>query len=203
MSKKTWSLVSAAVVLGLLLWAFKPAPLTPSNKYGKATFTRPTKIAASAKDIAISIDGVDAIAEIPSVPTNHKVSIGVVLPLGVDRELEMIIVVPRLPSQDPDGFEWIDARCDSILPLNSPVPTTLGDGRQFYTNTTFCLRPGEYMVRYYRQIMNFDPEKGPSRNEFVGQSRLVVTESKSTEPTYVPLEDKKSIGRAYRPDDED
>lgn len=204
MPQKKWCLIGLAVVLGLCLWAFTPASLTPAEEYAKATFTRPKRLASSSESFAIFIDGVDALANVPTVASHQKVMIGVVLPPGdVTRECEVILVVPRLPSQDPEGFEWMDFKCDPILALNKPVPTTLGDGRQFYSHTTFSLRPGEYMVRYYRQIIQGDPEKGPPRNEFVGQGRLLVTESESTEPTFVPLEDKKNSVRLYQPDNED
>ncbi len=205
MSQKTWRVVGLVAMLTLVVcwWAFRGKPSTPNEVYTKAAFTRPTRLAPSSGEFAVFIDGMDALAEVPTVASNQEIPIVVILPQdSAPGLLESIWVVPRLPSQDPEGFEWMDALCDLILGLPSPVPTPLGEGRECNTRGTFRLRPGEYVLRYYRQISNFDAEKGPPRNEFLGQGRLRVIPSESTEPSFVPLEDKKNIMRLFKPESE-
>ena len=57
------------------------------------------------------------------------------------------------------------------------------------------LRAGDYVVRYYRQTMSFDAEKGPPVTEFLGEGRLIVIKSKSDDSDcgYFPLSDRKNL----------
>lgn len=201
MSRKNLLLVGAAAILFLALcfWGMKK-PITPAQQHYRAAMTRPTQLAPSASEVSIYINGVDAFRDVPRVASHQKLNIGVILPASEGNHLADIMnVVPRLPSQGPEGFQWTDLLCDPVLSLNHPVPAVLGEGRQFYTSMTFCLPPGEYIVRYYRTITHFDPEKRPPVNEFVGQGRLEITASVSAENTYVPLEVKKNTFRLFDP----
>ena len=60
--------------------------------------------------------------------------------------------------------------------------------------TTFHLQPGDYVLRYYRQFHHIDTERVP-RTEFIAEGRLRVTPSTSTEPSFIPLENKKRLIR--------
>jgi len=205
MSRKTYGVVGLGAMLAIAayLGIFSEKPRTPSEEQARAAFTRPTVLAPAAGDFGIFIEGVDALSEVPKVPCNELVSLMLALPPNDPQEVESIWIVTRLPSQGPEGFEWMDIHCDVMLGLNDPKPATLGDGRQFRMKAKFSLKPGDYVVRYYRQLSHFDPEKGPPRNEYLGQGRLEVTASKSESPSFLPLEDKRNTIHLLRPQSEE
>ena len=208
MSRKTWGLVGlgTTLILALFWWAFRGKPLTPLEERTKIAFTRPTRLAPSSEEYSIFINGDDALKQIPSVPSNQKVSIAVFAPEDSTPDIfkkNLLLIIPRLSSQGPEGFEWMCTRCDLIVGLRNAPRPALGEGQAFKAHATFNLKPGEYVLRFYHQFGPFDAENGPDQTEFVGQGQLKVTASKSTEPSFVPLEDKRSMIPLMRPEDEE
>ena len=199
MSWKTWSVVGLGVVLAVYWGGLMRKRSTPSDEYTKAAFTRPTMLSPSSSEFGISYGGVDALSDVPKVESNQKVAILVHLPPCSSQETEMIWIVPRLPDQGPEGFDWMDLSCEIRLVLSGARPPVLGDGR--VVEAKFKLSPGQYTLRYYREIVYIDGEQGPPQIEFMGQGQLQVTPSKSTEPTFVPLEDPHRI-QLYKPENE-
>ena len=196
MSRKTMGVVGLGTASAFVIWflMFKPQVITASNEYGKAAFTRPTTPSTASKDFKIQIDGVDGLTAVPRVECCAKTTVEVILPQKPGRLTEILFVVPRLPSQGDEGFQWMDTQgCDLLLGLNR-------DGRpvELHKNITrmkaaFRLQPGEYVVRYYRQSINSDPEQGPPLTELLGVGRLVVVEPKSGEADcgLIPLSSEK------------
>lgn len=182
MSRKTLGVVGLCTALACAAWflMFKPQPMTASQEYAQAAFTRPTTPSTASQDFQIRIAGVDGLTAVPTVESCTKTEVEVILPQKPGQLIEILFVVPRLPSQGEEGFHWMDTQgCDLLLALNR-------DGRpvEFHKNTTrrketFRLQPGEYVVRYYRQSNQADPEKGPPVTELLGEGRLVVIPPKS------------------------
>ena len=199
----------AVVGLGILLcvagvwWALSSKTLTPAQQHAVAAFTRPVMPAPALKGFQVFIAGVDAIHETPVVESTRHVDMTVILPKNdaPGDLLDLLFIVPRL-DQSPEGFAWTDAQCDQMHGLNDPQPTPEGDGRSFAVQGAFNLKPGEYVVRYYRMISHVDPEKGPPWNEYLGEGRIQVTPTKSNAPSYVPLADKTKLIPLYSSDNE-
>ena len=196
MSRKMWGVVSVVTMLTLAVcwWAFRGQPSIPANDPARSMFLRPTKLAPSAAGFGILIDGIDALEEVPTVACNQKVSLTVISSEGRDpNAMNLFYIVQRLPNQGSEGLKWTDISCDLSMGLNNPRPTPLGTDWAFDLQATFRLRPGEYVLRYYRHFRNLRNEEELPRTEFVGEGRLRVIPSPSTEPSFIPLENKKTL----------
>ena len=195
--------LAMVLILAVCWWAFRGKPMTPLEIHAKAAFTRSTRLAPLSKDVLIFIEGDDARKDVPTVTSHKNARMTVVLPqIEAPGLLEFLLVVPRLPSQDPDGFGFMDVTCDLILALNGAHRPVLGEGREFQVEGVFHLEPGEYVLRYYRDSRFFDGEKGPNQIEWIGQGRLRVLPSQSQEPYITPMEDQKNLIRLYKLDAE-
>lgn len=206
MSRKTLGLVGLFVVVVFIVywWSFRIKPMTPLEEHFRAAFTRPRQLAPVSNDILIYIGGDNAQDSIPTVISHQRVPVSVILPQdGVPGVLEFLRIVPRLPSQDPGGFDSMDVSCDLTLGLNWPHPPALGEGREFVTDAAFPLKPGNYVLRFYRERMFFDSEKGPTRFEWIGQGQLRVTPSPSHLPGVTPMEVQKNLIPLYQDESEE
>lgn len=207
MSRKTWSIVGLGIIFLAAAWFLLSGhrPRTPSDNYAKAAFTRPTILSNSANGFRVQIAKTDGIKDVPSVESGVSVSIEVTLPEDQDPEIGFVFVVPRLLSQGAEGFYWIYPSCDHMLGLSKDGRTVKGAARTLKQKVKFNLRPAEYVVRYYLQSSPFDAEKGPPMTEFLGEGRLVVTNSKSgaADTSLVPLEDESQKIPSFRPSNEE
>lgn len=197
MSRKTLGVVGLSAAIAFVGWflMFQPRPKTPSDEHADAAFTRPTTLSTASQDFQIRIAGVDGLTAVPTVESCTKTEVEVILLQKPGQLMEILFVVPRLPSQGEEGFHWMDTQgCDLLLALQR-------DGRpvELHKNITrrketFKLQPGEYVVRYYRQAMDFDGEKGPPVTEFLGEGRLLVVQPKSgeTDCGLIPLSSEKN-----------
>ena len=205
MTRKKYLTVGLGAILACVAYfaLFSKRPPTPSEQYAKAGFTRPTVLAPAAADFGLFINGVDALNQIPKVPSNTPVPFMVQLLAAPPYGYQVLWIVPRTLEQGAEGFDWMDVTCDLFLALNDPKPAPLGEGLEFRDRATFRLEPGTYQVRYYRNLSHSDPEQGPPLNEYLGQGALEITASLSTEPSYRPLETKRNTIKLFRPESEE
>lgn len=187
--------LGATLVVVMWLWLFRDKPSTPSQRYAKAAFTRPTYLSDLGKEFSIQIAGIDGLKGVPTIECGKKTTLDVTLPRKSGGVIESLFVVPRLTSQGDEGFRQMDVHCDLILALNrssNPADPLKDD---CHMRAEWKLRAGDYVVRYYRQTMSYDTEKGPPVTELLGEGRLIVVNSKADESNCgsFPLSDKKNL----------
>ncbi len=195
MTKKTWSVLGGIALLLVLAWLCMPRKKPSRNQeFADATFTRPSALSESAKEFTVKIEGVDGLHGVPTVACNTTTLIEITFPQPLTRDIHSILIVPRLPSQGEEGFLWEDVHCDLRFALDSNSLISR-NSLTYRVEQNIRWNPGEYVVRYYRQIIRFDAEQGPPLTEYLGEGHIrVETLSPGDAVTGVtPLAEKKYL----------
>lgn len=192
MSKK-WTLIGTGVVLLALFigLSMRPKPLTPRELSTRAGFTYPTTLALGIEDFRIVLNGVDAKNGVPEIPSGARFKARVTT-MPIDRTFEGFEILPRLLEQEHDGYKSFDIRCDLLEGLSNGKNEK--DGMITYEfSEKFKLRPGDYVVRYYRSLKSFD-EDVLLKRELIAIGKLkIIPGPLPPEDAVVPLADKRNL----------
>ena len=174
MSRTAWGTLGWVIAVLLAVWVFFPLgeKPTPSEEYTKAAFTRPSVLPRLPTGFKVRVGDTDGLQAMPTVESGARVPFELTLPEIDDDESGLVFVVPRLPSQETEGFEWMDLNCDMMLGLNKDGRPSKQGRRTYRVQGKFDLNPDEYIVRYYLQLSKLNPEKGLPCTELLGEGRV-------------------------------
>lgn len=173
MTRKKWlALVLVISLVGGGVYFLWPRPESLAEARLKAHWALPDSPASRSPPVALTMNGLDVLKEVPEFPCDREFHLevsGLTYQYGVFRG---VIVALRRPGEGDEAFTRMDFSRDQPIAINF-MPNGSGPKKAVIEPRQFTTVPGEYRVRYYLSTRIRDRENDPvPTKELLGEGRI-------------------------------